>query len=146
MSWQPAEDPKPGDRFGCDAIETVIMPRARDLGGFEVRRALPSANRQMVGPFIFWDQMGPAEGRARRTSNPPRSRARGVDHGLDRIAAKPSPGLGILRGLPAHSSLPGSSGAVPVGWPAGPMVIFSIRASARLRSASQCFFRASPRS
>jgi hypothetical protein len=61
MSWQPAEDPKPGDRFGCDAIETVIMPRARDLGGFEVRRALPSANRQMVGPFIFWDQMGPAE-------------------------------------------------------------------------------------
>ena len=61
MSWQPAEDPKPGDRFGCDAIETVIMPRARDLGGFEVRRALPSANRQMVGPFIFFDQMGPAE-------------------------------------------------------------------------------------
>src|SRR5215213_156529 len=61
MSWQPADDPKPGDRFGCDAIETVIMPRARDLGGFEVRRALPSANRQMVGPFIFWDQMGPAE-------------------------------------------------------------------------------------
>ena len=37
------------------------MPRARDLGGFEVRRALPSARRQMVGPFIFWDQMGPAE-------------------------------------------------------------------------------------
>ena len=61
MSWQPAEDPKPGDRFGCDAIETVIMPRARDLGGFEVRRALPSPRRQMVGPFIFWDQMGPAE-------------------------------------------------------------------------------------
>ena len=60
MSWQPAEDPNPGDRFGCDAIETVIMPRARDLGGFEVRRALPSARRQMVGPFVFWDQMGPA--------------------------------------------------------------------------------------
>ena len=38
----------------------VIVPRARDLGGFEVRRALPSARRQMVGPFIFWDQMGPA--------------------------------------------------------------------------------------
>jgi redox-sensitive bicupin YhaK (pirin superfamily) len=43
------------------AIETVIVPRARDLGGFEVRRALPSAHRQMVGPFIFLDQMGPAE-------------------------------------------------------------------------------------
>ncbi|MEQ8816063.1 MAG: pirin family protein [Thalassobaculum sp.] len=41
-------------------IETVIVPRARDIGGFEVRRALPSARRQMVGPFIFWDQMGPA--------------------------------------------------------------------------------------
>lgn len=38
----------------------MIVPRARDLGGFEVRRALPSARRQMVGPFIFWDQMGPA--------------------------------------------------------------------------------------
>src|SRR5712672_2298228 len=61
MSWQPAEDPKPGDRFSCDAIETIIVPRARDIGSFEVRRALPSAQRQMVGPFIFFDQMGPAE-------------------------------------------------------------------------------------
>ncbi|NJS40750.1 MAG: pirin family protein, partial [Rhodobacteraceae bacterium] len=34
---------------------------ARDLGGFEVRRALPSAQKQMIGPFIFFDQMGPAE-------------------------------------------------------------------------------------
>src|SRR3954464_4908755 len=41
-------------------IETVIVPRAHDLGGFEVRRALPSRSRQMVGPFIFFDQMGPA--------------------------------------------------------------------------------------
>ena len=61
MSYYPADDPMPGDAFACDAIETVIIPRARDLGGFEVRRALPSARRQMVGPFIFWDQMGPAE-------------------------------------------------------------------------------------
>src|SRR5215212_9181601 len=61
MSWQPCDDPQPGDKLTCDAIETVIVPRARDLGGFEVRRALPSARRQMVGPFIFWDQMGPAE-------------------------------------------------------------------------------------
>ena len=45
----------------ADSIETVIVPRARDLGGFEVRRALPSRTRQMVGPFIFFDQMGPAE-------------------------------------------------------------------------------------
>jgi redox-sensitive bicupin YhaK (pirin superfamily) len=61
MSWQPAQDPLPGDRHACDAIATVIVPRARDLGGFEVRRALPSTERQMVGPFIFFDQMGPAE-------------------------------------------------------------------------------------
>jgi hypothetical protein len=61
MSWQPADDPRPGDRLACDAIETVIVPRARDLGGFTVRRALPSPRRQMVGPFIFWDEMGPAE-------------------------------------------------------------------------------------
>ncbi len=53
-------DPLPGDATAADAIETVIVPRARDLGGFEVRRALPSAQRQMVGPFIFFDQMGPA--------------------------------------------------------------------------------------
>ena len=61
MSWQPCPDPTPGDRASCDAIETVIVPRARDLGGFEVRRALPSAQRQVIGPFIFFDQMGPAE-------------------------------------------------------------------------------------
>ncbi len=61
MSWRPAEDPIAGDRRSCDALDMVIVPRMRDLGGFNVRRALPSAKRQMVGPFIFWDQMGPAE-------------------------------------------------------------------------------------
>jgi hypothetical protein len=40
-------------------IETVIPPRRRDLGGFEVARLLPIAKRQMVGPFIFLDQIGP---------------------------------------------------------------------------------------
>jgi redox-sensitive bicupin YhaK (pirin superfamily) len=52
-------DPTPGDHAAADSIETVIVPRARDLGNFEVRRALPSAQRQMVGPFIFFDQFGP---------------------------------------------------------------------------------------
>jgi redox-sensitive bicupin YhaK (pirin superfamily) len=61
MSWQPSNDPVPGDARSCDAIEQVIVPRARDLGGFSVRRALPAAGKQMVGPFIFFDQMGPAE-------------------------------------------------------------------------------------
>ena len=62
MSWQAAIDPRCEQRAeDTGAIETVIVPRARDLGGFEVRRALPSSRRQMVGPFIFFDQMGPAE-------------------------------------------------------------------------------------
>jgi redox-sensitive bicupin YhaK (pirin superfamily) len=53
--------PTPGNAASIDAIETIIVPRARDLGGFEVRRVLPAPKRQMVGPFIFFDQMGPAE-------------------------------------------------------------------------------------
>lgn len=61
MSWNPALPPGCPDETGPDAIETLIIPRARDLGGFEVRRALPSPKRQMVGPFIFFDQAGPAE-------------------------------------------------------------------------------------
>ncbi|MEI4487206.1 pirin family protein [Frigidibacter sp. MR17.14] len=61
MSWNPALDPMLPDPTAVDAIETVIVPRARDIGGFEVRRALPAPRRQMVGPFIFFDQMGPAE-------------------------------------------------------------------------------------
>ena len=60
VSWQPSNDPVPGNARSCDAIEQVIVPRARDLGGFEVRRALPAAHKQMVGPFIFFDRMGPA--------------------------------------------------------------------------------------
>jgi redox-sensitive bicupin YhaK (pirin superfamily) len=59
MSWQPADDP------ACpappDGVELVLLPRAHDIGGFEVRRALPAKERQMVGPFIFFDQMGPGE-------------------------------------------------------------------------------------
>jgi redox-sensitive bicupin YhaK (pirin superfamily) len=43
------------------SLETVVVPRTADLGdGFTVRRALPSAQRRMVGPFVFLDQMGPA--------------------------------------------------------------------------------------
>lgn len=44
----------------CGAIELVIMPRRKDLGGFSVRRVLPAKERQMVGPWIFFDHMGPA--------------------------------------------------------------------------------------
>jgi hypothetical protein len=43
------------------AIRRLIDPRSRDLGGFSVRRVLPSPGLQMVGPFIFFDHMGPAD-------------------------------------------------------------------------------------
>ena len=44
-----------------DAIDLVIEPRSRDLGGFEVRRVLPAAGRRAVGPFVFFDHIGPAD-------------------------------------------------------------------------------------
>jgi len=44
----------------CTAIDLMIVPREHELGGFSVRRALPSAHRRMVGPWIFFDHMGPA--------------------------------------------------------------------------------------
>jgi len=43
------------------AVDLIIVPPTRDLGGFQVRRALPNRNRQMIGPFIFLDQVGPAQ-------------------------------------------------------------------------------------
>ncbi|MBZ4421301.1 pirin family protein [Myxococcus sp. RHST-1-4] len=74
MPDEPYVDPEPGS-----AVETVIVPRTRDLGdGFEVRRALPSMRRRMVGPFIFFDQMGPAVFRS--------------GHGLD---VRPHPHIGL---------------------------------------------------
>jgi redox-sensitive bicupin YhaK (pirin superfamily) len=42
------------------AVERVIEGRPRDLGGFSVRRLLPASGRRTVGPFIFFDHMGPA--------------------------------------------------------------------------------------
>ena len=60
MSYFPVRDPEPGDALSCDAIELMVVPNAKDIGGFEVRRALPTAKRRLVGPFIFFDRMGPA--------------------------------------------------------------------------------------
>lgn len=45
----------------CRAIERMIRPKEHDLGGFSVWRALPSAQKRMVGPWIFFDHIGPAE-------------------------------------------------------------------------------------
>ncbi|MEO0813302.1 MAG: pirin family protein [Myxococcota bacterium] len=56
-------DPTNSEHTTSDAelIETIIVPRTRDLGGFEVGRVLPSQDKRLVGPFIFFDRMGPSE-------------------------------------------------------------------------------------
>jgi redox-sensitive bicupin YhaK (pirin superfamily) len=43
-----------------DDILLTLAPVTHDLGGFKVHRTLPHKQRTMVGPFIFFDQMGPA--------------------------------------------------------------------------------------
>src|SRR6218665_3922526 len=52
-----------GDQEGImtdELFTQIITPTTHDLGGFKVHRTLPSKPRTMVGPFIFFDQMGPA--------------------------------------------------------------------------------------
>ncbi len=78
MSWLPCEDPLCEGNDAASPVETAIVGKPRDLGGFEVRRLLPSALRRMVGPFIFFDQMGPA--------------AFGPGRGLD---VRPHPHIGL---------------------------------------------------
>lgn len=60
-------------------IEMVIEARRKDLGGFDVGRVLPFHARRMVGPFIFLDQMGPAE----------------FAPGSDAINVRPHPHIGL---------------------------------------------------
>jgi redox-sensitive bicupin YhaK (pirin superfamily) len=78
MSWHPADEAAARAVAPGGALETIIVPRSRDIGGFEVRRVLPSARRRMVGPFVFFDQMGPA--------------AFAPGHGLD---VRPHPHIGL---------------------------------------------------
>lgn len=58
MTSAPDDPRRPG--LAASTVETLVRPRPRDLGGFEVHRVLPAAERRMVGPFVFLDQMGPA--------------------------------------------------------------------------------------
>lgn len=58
MSWQPC--PAPSSETADGAVRLLIRPKEKDLGGFTVRRVLPAPDRQMVGPFIFFDHIGPA--------------------------------------------------------------------------------------
>lgn len=59
MSYFDAQEAQCDQHTG--AIALLIEPRPADLGEFSVRRALPSRERRMVGPFVFFDHMGPAE-------------------------------------------------------------------------------------
>ncbi|MCQ0988233.1 pirin family protein [Jiella marina] len=132
MSWNPTQNPE-CPQTGSDALETLIIPRARDLGGFEVRRALPSPKRQMVGPFIFFDQMGPAEFL--------------TDGGID-VRPHPHIGLGtvtyLYRGEFEHRDSLGSHQMIypgEVNWMvAGRGVTHSERTSAKTRSGRHQLF------
>lgn len=131
MSWQPADEP------ACpvppNGIERVIVPRAHDLGGFEVRRALPAKERQMVGPFIFFDQMGPGEFLA--------------GHGLD---VRPHPHIGLATvtylfdgSIMHRDSLGTQQSIVPgdVNWmTAGSGIAHSERTAASLRAKDNRLF------
>jgi redox-sensitive bicupin YhaK (pirin superfamily) len=59
MSFQEAAEPQCDETRG--SVELVIRPKEKDLGEFTVRRVLPAPERRMVGSFIFFDHMGPAE-------------------------------------------------------------------------------------
>lgn len=61
MSWLPDSEPECVEKKSSAAVQLVIAPKARDLGDFTVRRVLPSGKKQMVGPFIFFDHMGPVD-------------------------------------------------------------------------------------
>ncbi len=58
MSVFAAEDARCIARDG--SIDLTIEPREKNLGEFSVRRVLPASSRKMIGPFIFFDHMGPA--------------------------------------------------------------------------------------
>jgi redox-sensitive bicupin YhaK (pirin superfamily) len=59
MSARPTIDPECLSEETA-SIDVVLRGRPRDLGGFTVQRTLPARERRMVGPFIFFDEMGPA--------------------------------------------------------------------------------------
>lgn len=118
----------------ANSVDLVILPPVRDLGdGFSVRRALPSAQRRMVGPFIFFDQMGPT--------------AFGPGEGLD---VRPHPHIGLstltylLEGEIEHRDSVGSVQTIRPGavnlMTAGSGIVHSERSPAAARSAGGPLF------
>ena len=59
MSYLAAEQPQCTETKG--SVELIIEPKEKDLGEFTVRRVLPAPEKRMVGSFVFFDHMGPAE-------------------------------------------------------------------------------------
>jgi redox-sensitive bicupin YhaK (pirin superfamily) len=109
-------------------LEALIVPRSRDLGdGFMVRRALPAAERRMVGPFVFFDQMGPAS-----------------FHAGQGLAVRPHPHIGLatvtylFEGVIMHRDSLGTVQAIrpgEVNWmTAGRGIVHSERTPAELRA------------
>ena len=61
MSIETTLIPDCTERTGvCDSIQRTLIPKTHDLGGFSVRRVLPGIKQRMIGPWIFFDHMGPA--------------------------------------------------------------------------------------
>ena len=61
MSIETSVESRCTEQLGtCSAIDLSILPKEHDLGGFSVRRVLPAVTRKMIGPWIFFDHMGPA--------------------------------------------------------------------------------------
>jgi len=59
LSWLSNVNPS-GSGADAGKADIVVEPNSKDLGGFRVRRALPSVQKRMVGPFVFLDHLGPA--------------------------------------------------------------------------------------
>ena len=117
-----------------EGVDLVVLPPVRDLGdGFQVRRALPTAQRRMVGPFIFFDQMGEAVFRS--------------GEGLD---VRPHPHIGLstltylVEGEIFHRDSLGSAQAIrpgEVNWmTAGSGLVHSERTSPEVRASGGKLF------
>ncbi len=116
------------------AIEKVVLPAVRDLGdGFQVLRALPTRERRMVGPFVFFDQFGPTVFRA--------------GQGLD---TRPHPHIGLstltylIQGEIVHRDSAGHVQTIRAGeanWmTAGRGIVHSERSSPQARNAGGTVF------
>ena len=126
MSAPPPVESSGPDCTATPALAAVIDARARDLGDLVVGRVLPSPLRRMVGPFIFFDHMGPAD-------LPP---GRGID-------VRPHPHIGLatvtylFEGQIVHRDSLGSHQSIrpgDVNWmTAGRGIVHSERTAAELR-------------